>query len=219
MMYFRIDNKVAASVPVQADGTATYAISSLALGSHTIKASYGTAAGSRYDASSSDTQTLTVYGDGPDFKVSASANALSVARGSTSSPVTVSVASSNGAAGNVSFACSGLPMGVTCNFAPAQGTITDGGTMSTSMTVSTTSAAGLGLLGLLLLPMFGIGADRRRKVLAMSVLVGTVAVGAMTGCSGDKKYYEVPTGTVQVLVSATVGDSTRTVPISVTIQQ
>jgi hypothetical protein len=133
--------------------------------------------------------------------------------------VTVSVASSNGAAGNVSFACSGLPMGVTCNFAPAQGTITDGGTMSTSMTVSTTSAAGLGLLGLLLLPMCGIGADRRRKVLAMSVLVGTVAVGAMTGCSGDKKYYEVPTGTVQVLVSATVGDSTRTVPISVTIQQ
>ncbi len=46
-MYFRIDGTVAAAVPMQTDGIATYAVSNLVLGSHTIKASYGTADGQR----------------------------------------------------------------------------------------------------------------------------------------------------------------------------
>ena len=47
--------------------------------------------------------------------------------------------------------------------------------------------------------------------------------GTLTGCHDDKKVvensYQVPTGTVQMLVTATVGDITRTVPISVTISE
>ena len=223
VMYFRIDDAVAAAVPMQADGIATYAVSNLVLGSHTIKASYGTAKDSVYDASSSDTQTLTIYGDGPDFKISTSASSIGVARGNTSSPVTVSIASMNGAKGNVSFACSGLPMGATCNFSPAQGSITDGGTMSTTMTVSAQKGTALGFLGLLFLPMFGANGQRRRKAIATSLVMGAMAMSSLTGCHDDKKVtensYQVPTGTVQVLVTATVGDITRTVPVSVTISQ
>jgi len=42
----------------------------------------------------------------------------------------------------------------------------------------------------------------------------------LTGCGGDNtttNVYEVPTGTVHVLISATVNGMTRTVPVSVTI--
>lgn len=224
VMYFRIDDQVAASVPMQSDGTASYAVSTLALGSHTIKASYGTGDGSVYDASSSDTQTLTIYGDGPDLMVSTSASSVSVRRGNTSSAVTVSVASMHGASGNVSFGCTGLPVGATCNFSPAQVSLTGDGSATTTMTVSVpataAAAAAFGSFGLLLLPMFGMSGKRRRKAIAASMLVGAMAIG-LTGCGGggDKKFYEVPTGTVQVLVSATVNGVTRTVPISVTINQ
>jgi hypothetical protein len=112
-------------------------------------------------------------------------------------------------------------MGATCNFSPAQGSITDGGTMSTTMTISTPKGAALGFLGLLFLPMFGVNGQRRRKAIATSLLMGAMAMGTLTGCHDDKKVtensYQVPTGTVQVLVSATVDGITRTVPISVTI--
>jgi hypothetical protein len=222
MMYFRVDGQVAASVPMQSDGTASYEATDLALGSHTIKASYGTADGSVYDASSSDTQTLTIYGDGPDLKVSTSASSVSVKRGATSSAVTVSVGSVHGASGDVSFACSGLPMGATCNFSPAQVALTGDGSATTTMTVSVpatgAAAAAFGSLGLLFLPLFGMHGRRRRKAIAASMLVGAMALG-LSGCGGDddKKVYEVPTGTVQVLVSATANGVTRTVPISVSI--
>lgn len=217
IMYFRIDGKVAASVPMQSDGTATLEVDELHLGAHTIKASYGTGEGSLFDASSSAVKTLTIYGVGPDFRLSSSTNSLSVKRGSTSQAATISVASRNGAAGNVKFACSGLPMGATCNFAPSQLSITDGGTVTTTMTVSTVNGAALGLLGLLLLPLVGAGPARRRRMLLLSALMASAAVTTLTGCNDEKKSYDVPTGTVQVLVSATIGDVTRTMPMTVTI--
>jgi hypothetical protein len=224
-MYFRIDGSVAASVPLQSDGSATYTTSTLALGSHTIQASYGTASStSVYDASSSSDQTLSIYADGPDLKLSTSASSMSVARGNTSSPVTVSLTSINGAAGNVSLACSGLPVGAICAFSPSQISITDGGTATTSMTVSvpkgTATAAALGLLGLMFMPALTANATRRRKLMATWLVFSVVASGLLTGCGGDNtttNVYEVPTGTVHVLISATVNGMTRTVPVSVTI--
>jgi hypothetical protein len=218
-MYFRVDGAVAASVPMQADGTAIYQRSDLSLGQHTIQANYGTASGSNYDASSSAIQTLTINGDGPDLMISNSVASLSVKRGSASSATTVSVTSMNGAQGDVRFACSGLPMGAKCTFSPADISVSDGATVTTSMTVSTVSAASLASMSLLLLPFLGIGESRRRKALARSVMIGIVTIGALTGCGDTKNTYEIPTGTVQILVSATLGGITRTVPMSVTITE
>ena len=91
------------------------------------------------------------------------------------------------------------------------------------MTVSTPRGATAGLLGLLFLPLFGVNSRRGRKAIATSLLMGAMAMGTLTGCHDDKKVvensYQVPTGTVQMLVTATVGDITRTVPISVTISE
>ena len=74
----------------------------------------------------------------------------------TSSPVTVNLAL-GGMSGAVNLSCSGLPVGMSCNFNPAQLTLTAGGQSTASLTITANAVAvssfwGRGI-GLLLLPL------------------------------------------------------------------
>ena len=61
---------------------------------------------------------------GPDFTIAAAPNAITVAQGAESDPVNIGVTGINGFSGNVTFAVSGLPAGVTV--IPSQGTLESG---------------------------------------------------------------------------------------------
>jgi len=125
----------------------------------------------------------------PDFMLSVTPNAVTVAAGG-SGTTTVNVEPQNGFSANsaVTFTCSGLPAGATCNFSPV--TVSSSGAMISTLTINAavasavTKVAGAGMalggssLGLLLL-------FRRRKerqdrlttLLPLVVLVLTVFAG------------------------------------------
>jgi hypothetical protein len=214
------------TAPLDATGQATLSTSTLALGQHTIVAYYSRQ--DPFDSSTSTSETLSINADAPDMQLTASANTLHVSYGAASSAVNLQVASLSGMSGAVSFACSGLPIGMNCQFSPSQVTLADGTSATTSMIISSINpkTAGLGtwkglsalLLTLVLLSGLVIG-RRARSVqmlcgLVLIALIGTVGCGG----SGSSNKPLQETGTKTILVSATSGSITKSVPISVTIQ-
>lgn len=77
----------------------------------------------------------------PDFSLNLSTNSISVSQGGSSSAVTVSVNPSNGFAGNVQVALSGLPTGVTSN-PPSPFDVAPGGSISLVFGAATNTAKG-----------------------------------------------------------------------------
>lgn len=75
-----------------------------------------------------------------DFSIAATAPAAVVAGAST--PSTVTVTPANGFTGDVTFACSGLPSGANCSFAPSPVT---GGTGTSTLTISTSASTPAGI--------------------------------------------------------------------------
>ena len=160
------------------------------------------------------------------FKLSSSAPSLSVIAGG-SGKLNVSVAPTNGFSGNVTFTCTGLPLGASCSFAPANVTLASGTSAATMLTVATSGAAaspgsgygmndrpalgGLGTLAwaALLLPLGTLGARnlKGRKSIAglwMMMLLISVA-GSAIGCGSYKAPApSTPTGTVTPKATSTV---------------
>ena len=147
----------------------------------------------------------------------------------TSSPVTVNLAL-GGMSGAVNLSCSGLPVGMSCNFNLAQLTLTAGGQSTASLTITANAVAvssfwGRGI-GLLLLPL-SLGSlvvvrRSRRKLQGLVCLLVLLLGGAslVSGCSGsgDSAKSLRETGTKSVLITATSGSAERTIPIQVVIQ-
>lgn len=97
----------------------------------------------------------------------------------------------NGFSGAISFACSGLPSGYQCVFAPSTLTPTaSGATTALSFTVNSTSASARhssplfpGATLAIGLCFFGLKKRRRLQLLLLSV-VGIVGLGVFAGCGG-----------------------------------
>ncbi len=214
---------------LDATGTATLAASGLSLGTHDLAAYYIT--NGNKDASTSATRTVTVYANAPAMSLSLSANSMTVSYGGTSSPVILQVSSMWGLAGSVTFSCTGLPVGMACNFQPNQASINAGGSITTSLTISAqaTTIAGIpwlkgaGIILILPLSLLWLRAQRagiRTQVLLSSLLLSTVFIGCLIGCSGGvtKSQTLQETGTKTVLVNATSGSVTYSSPMILTIQ-
>ena len=171
----------------------------------------------------------------PDFMLSVTPNAVTVAAGG-SGMTTVNVEPQNGfsTSSAVTFTCSGLPAGATCNFSPT--TVSSSGAMSSTLTINAAVAgtamkvAGAGMalggssLGLLLLV-------RRRKerqgrlmtLLPLVVMVLTVFVG----CSKNSTTTQSSNGsassgsgtptTTTVTVTATAGSVMHAATFSLTV--
>ena len=211
---------------VDAQGKATFSTSELALGTHSIAAYY--VVNGKYTASASAVSALTVYANSPQMTLTLSTRNLNVPYGSASSPVALQMVSKSGLAGTVSLSCTGLPVGMTCNFSPAQPTIAAGGTASSSLTVSgpAVQAAGMplsgGIAGLLLFPLPAVLLWRvRRNARAIQaslciLVLSLVSVGCLVGCGGGKT--PLPSGPQTVLVNATSGSFTMSVPLVLNVQ-
>lgn len=230
-VYFQADGNFKSQIKLDASGTATVTWNDLGLGQHNLKALYSRV--DPYDVSSSDPTTLTIYSSAPDLAMSASASALLVSYGKISSAVNLQVSSVAGMAGMVNFTCSGLPIGMTCNFNPSQVSLAAGGQATASFTINggtnqTTSASfWIPGIGLILLPASLLGLYQyRNRTTYIGALLGVLAVlvaTSLTGCSGSGSSSSQSatlqeTGSKTVIVNATSGSVTRTIPIQVTIQ-
>jgi hypothetical protein len=220
------------SVPVDSSGNASISLSNLSLGSHSITAVYSPTDNLTYAASQSQTTTLLINPVAQDMAVSLSASSVEVPDGAQSTPVKFTVSSVSAFAGQVSFACVGLPLGMTCNFSPSQGNLPASGALSTNLTIgpnTTTSSAGMsswkgsaGLFGLILSALLAFRISRGRRLVAgvvcMWVLV-TLGVAMLSGCGGSSPGGAThQSGTTNILVTATSGNITRNVPLTVNIQ-
>jgi arabinogalactan endo-1,4-beta-galactosidase len=217
-------------------GVATFTTSSLAVGSHSLTASY---AGDANNApSTSNTVTLTVTG-APAFSISLSPASATVASGG-SATATVSITPTNGFSAATTLACSGLPSFATCAFSPAS--VTPGAAAATStLTIATNvQTASIGhettpanrsnrsvgsgaMLAVLLLPLMLF--DRRRRKLWLRVcgcvFVGVLLMQGLTGCSGNSGMSNsstTPAGQYTITITATSGTLSQSTTLPLTVQ-
>ena len=167
--------------------------------------------------------------DLPDFSVTTSPSSLTVTAGSSGTTM-VSVTSLSGFNSSVSFACSGLPSGASCNFSPS--TVTPPGATSTMLTVTTSATkAALGRSYGPLFPsetltavLFCVGWKKRRRLQMLLLLaVSVVGFGLLTSCGGGGSTSSGGGGggsqpvTSTVTVTATSGSLSHTTSFTLTV--
>jgi Bacterial Ig-like domain (group 3) len=217
-VYFVVDGQIVGQANVGANGVATLTIPQIALGNHTVEADYSSPDG--YAVSSSTPSTLGVYAGAPDLTVTAASTSLNVSYDNPSQPLPVTIASVAGMAGDVQLSCTGLPVGLSCQFNTPTPTLAVDGSVQSTVVIGPTVAT-QAALGLLLLPMLIIGWRRedgsvRRRALP-AILAFCMAATALTGCSSDNSSIPRETGTKTVLITATVGSVSRSVAVDVNI--
>jgi hypothetical protein len=177
------------------NGAATLQTAQLAAGTNAVTASY---AGDAADAAStSSAVAVQMTQAAADYTLSLSANAVSA---STSKPGTLMLTMTpmGGPATAQSFACTGLPNGWSCSFAPAslsgstpQSTTITVGAMSAAQMYAVRSGMQMALVWPFPLLLIGAGSSRvhrnRRRVPVVKRVLGAIACTALAlaGCGGS----------------------------------
>jgi hypothetical protein len=163
----------------------------------------------------------------PNFTIGANPGSLTVASGGQG-VITLTVTPQNGFGAAVTFACSGLPVGVTCAFTPS--TVTPSGSSATTQltiaaSASTSSARLAGnqfLAGTMLAVASGLLIGRKRRLVvswtSLFLLSGCLFVISACGGGGSSgSTNPPPPTTATVTVTATSGSLVQTATISLTI--
>lgn len=180
-----------------------------------------------------------------DFALALSASTLSVTAGATGN-LTLNLTPTQSFSGAVSFACSGLPSGTSCAFAPSSVTV-NGAAMTTVMTVTAAPVGtgagqnpyvarltGTGLPGrtmaAVFLPLGLLALLGRRKLprglltIAVATVLSSTALLSLSGCGyGYKKPAAPAKGTTlasaNVTVTATSGTLSHGAVFALTVQE
>lgn len=223
------------SVPLDSTGKANLSLSTFGVGSHSIVALFSPSDSTQYLTSQSQNATLIVAPVAPDMLLSLSTGNVAVPYGTPSSAVSVTVTSLSTFSGQVTFACVGLPFGMTCNFNPSQTSLPASGTASSSFTItqpSTAISAGIvywkssaGLLLFTLSTLLAFRVSRGRRSVAGSVWMSaffTISAVILIGCGGNGSRNASTdthqTGNANILVTATSGTVTKSIPLSINVQ-
>jgi hypothetical protein len=195
-----------------AAGNGTLAVSTLSVGTHSLSAVYSGDTGDSPSTSKTVSVTITAASAPPptpaaDYGLTLSTSTLTMAQGTPGS-LTVSVAPENGFSASLSFACSGLPSGWGCNFAPP--TLSGNAPESTKLTISATnsgqliaSPSGLVLALVSPIPLFLFGLSKGRSRRAEWILLLIFLLAALTGCGTSFKDPQPgQSGTYNVTVTA-----------------
>ena len=219
------------AVLLDTGGNASLSLSNLILGSHSITAVYSPTDNLVYAASASQATTLLVNPVAQDMSLSLSSGSVDVPVGAQSATVKLTVSSVSSFTGQVSFDCVGLPLGMTCSFSPSQAALAASGAVSTSLTVSQnsgTSSAGIpswkgsaGLFGFVLSALLAFRISKGRRLIGGAIcmsVIFTLGIAALAGCGGGSAASPThQTGTTNILVNATSGNVTRSIPLTVNI--
>jgi trimeric autotransporter adhesin len=227
---FTVDGAVQPAVQVNSTGVATLpaAVSNpLAVGSHTIGASYTSSIGGFTNSIATRIFSVGPAPPPPSVTIAPNAPSLSVAPGSSVTD-TLTITSVGGYAGSLQLSCSNLPQNATCSFQPATVTLsgtsgpqtavvtiqTAGGTAALHRPISFTAqgsparlAAAFWAPGLLVIAL----ASRKRRmsahwVVALALLAGTLVV---SGCGGGgSSTASAPPNTPPSTPSTPAGSST-----------
>jgi Bacterial Ig-like domain (group 3)/Chitobiase/beta-hexosaminidase C-terminal domain/Legume lectin domain len=133
------DGSTAIGTSTLVAGNGSFSISTLAVGTHTITAVYSGDAGDTGSTSSAVTVTIS-SAPAADYTMTLSGSTV-VATQAAPGTLTVTVTPQNGFNASLGFACTGLPSGWGCTFAPA--TISGGTAQSTTLTVGPTTNSSL----------------------------------------------------------------------------
>ena len=209
-------------------GVATYSTSTLPAGTDAITAIF--TEGNGYVGSSTSaplSQVVTGTATTPDFSVVATPASLTLTAGQ-SGTTGVSVTPLNGFNSAVSFNCSGLPSGASCQFSPA--TVTPSGEAASTTLTLTTSAATTAALHRNSRPLFPaatlalvlccVGWKKRRRVQMILLLaVSVFGLSLLASCSAAPAGPPVIPNPVTstVTVTATAGSIQHTTSFSLTV--
>jgi len=161
----------------------------------------------------------------PDFTLTASPGSLTITAGS-SGATTVSVTALNGFNAAVTFSCSGLPSGASCNFSPTTVTTSGSAGATTTLTVATlSSSAALSRRAPPSFPTTALAAAlcclgwrKQRRVAARLLLVtGVAASGLISGCGGGGLQRSVQSQTSTIMVTAVSGAIEHTTTFILTV--
>jgi Bacterial Ig-like domain (group 3)/Beta-propeller repeat len=224
-----------------ASGAASYSASALAVGTHTITASYSGDA--NFAALVSAAQTVTITAIPPSITAAFSPASLTIVHGSTGTS-TLTVTPANGFAGTLNFSCGSLPSSASCGFAPAALTFTAGSSApQTSLLTFSTSASIIGALrpapfaphggsptgpvfaALLLLPLAFTRRGRRilrahsATTLALC-LCALVGLGIVSGCGGSNTTAAstTPVGNYTISIAVAGAPSATALNLQITVQ-
>jgi len=189
MVTFQDSGSAVGSSPLAA-GTGTLAVGTLSVGTHSLSAVYSGDTANSPSTSTAVSVTITAASAPPptpaaDYGLTLSSGTLTVAQGTPGS-LMVSIAPENGFSASLSFACSGVPSGWGCTFAPS--TLSGSAPQSTKMTISASNTSELmappsGLLLALVLPiplfLLDFSGGRSRRALWMALIACVIA---LTGC-------------------------------------
>jgi uncharacterized protein (TIGR03118 family) len=225
---FLDETTILGTAPLNGAGVAILRINTLAVGTHSLAASYS--GDGKFDVSTSTVVTLNVAS--ADFALGANPSTATVTAGH-STQFMLTVTPSGGFANSVSFSCPPVT-GITCNFNPP--TVTPAsGAASTTLTVTTSAA--VSRYGLLMpdqigpwallgaIALFSLAMWRARNLsfgrvspLAASVAIIVTLGLAVGGCGGYANNSQANRGTATIMVAAQSGTVSHTTTVSVTVQ-
>lgn len=226
---FHDGNTSSGASPLDGSGIAILRINTLAVGAHSLTASY--AGDEKFGDSTSATITITIAN--ADFSFAASPATATVSAGQ-STQFMLTVTPAGGFANNVTFSCSPIT-GITCAFDPATVTPANGAANTTLTVTTSASVSHFGLvmpnlitlcalltaLAWLDLAMRCGGNLRtvRARLLTATAGAAIVALGlAIGGCGGSGSSAQSNRGTASIMVSAQSGTLSHTTIVRVTVQ-
>jgi hypothetical protein len=179
-----------------------------------------------YTNSATNVATYNITSIPPNFTLALTPPFVIFGKGQTTGTITVSVTPQNPLNAPVTFACSGLPGGATCSFAPASLTTTGTTLAQTTLTISTgSSTASLhrnssplfpGATLAVALCLFGFR-KRRRLQMILLLAVSVVGLSLFTGCGGSSST-TLPTATA-VTLTATSGPVSNSQQFTVIVEK
>lgn len=195
------------------------------------------------DNASGGTQTVALSGSGVapyTFGTQSGGSTLATVTSGGTATYQLEIIGANGFSGNVAIACTGTPIGSTCSVKPASLSVTSGGSQNFTVSVNTSSSvvamnhsetiltfAGIGIVGILLLPIFlrvrrGIPIMLGMVVVCVLISLSGCGSGGTSGSGGaggsGSTSQSTPAGNYTLTLTASTGSFSTSERLSLKVQ-